>query len=291
MKPPYFINILSKASLFLLALLLVMCKNRDTDSATNKTDSTVLVKPIAQDSISEVPEIEEGDEGSEGSYYPENIVIGKSLPANTTTGFPGLKFGDKVYYDSENSDENTTVFYLQNPEKVKLSKSYNARADYFIRASDLEEYQTKFSLAAFTALQPGVKKLILDNDYNNGNDYSPTQNEERSRTVVAYGDYDADGIKDVAIILDNNEKQISRLLIACTNKATKQPYLAFAENYNDKIRINSYNVGSRVFMNSPTLVAAPIDGLILNGEDVKLAIMYNKKLQKYKSYFQEAMEE
>ena len=101
------------------------------------------------------------------------------------------------------------------------------------------------------------------------------------------GDFDGDGLRDVAVIQDNNEKQISHLLVICTNSATKMPYVAFEENYSDKMKINSFKKGALVFMNSDEFNNAPVDGLIVQGEDVKIAIMYDKDLQKFKTYQQE----
>lgn len=275
-------------AIIFLAAMTPGCRIKETKPKSPSTDSLMSVK----DSVVKPPVLpagDEPDEGEGGPYFPENVVITASVPGKPGTGFSGLKFGDRVYKDEEQSDEQTAVFYLQDPVKMKGIKSYSADADYFINSSEYEEYQKYFSLPPFAALKPGVKKVILDNDYDSGNSYMTSQNEERARSVVAYADYDADGIKDVAVVLDNNQKQISRLLIICTNKATKKPYVAFAENYSDKVKINSFKAGARVYMSSTDLVPAPVDGVIIEGEDVKLSIMYDRQLQKFKSYFQEAV--
>lgn len=90
----------------------------------------------------------------------------------------------------------------------------------------------------------------------------------------------------MAVILDNNEAQVSRLLVICTNAITKDPYLAYAENYNDKMRMNSFKKNAKVFMNTSTLVPSPYDGLILKADDAKIAIIYDKKNQKFRTYYQ-----
>ena len=114
-----------------------------------------------------------------------------------------------------------------------------------------------------------------------------TQNAERAKNVLSYGDYDKDGIADIAIVLDNTEEHISRLLLICTHSVTKEPYLGFAENYSDKIKVNSFKKGASIFMNSDAFSSAPNDGVMINGEDIKLAVIYDNSLQKFKTYYQE----
>lgn len=248
-----------------------------TDSILKKNDS--LNRKINADSLTTKIH-EEGDE--EGETYGNFVYVGKGQ----VLGEKQLKFGDVVYVDYQKSGEGKKIVYLENPyEKINLP-TYNINSDNLIDESTFESYKKNFSLVPFTSLPSSVKDLILDNHYSNGNDYSITQNEERAKSTICYGDFDGDNSKDFAILLDNNEKQISRLLVICTNSATKKPYIGFAENYNDKMRINSFKKGASILIDSE-MQSADMDGIILKGEDLKLAIVYEKNLQKFKTFYQE----
>lgn len=198
-----------------------------------------------------------------------------------------LQFGDKVWVDDDQSEEAYKVVLARPVANSNSRSTFRLNSDLLIEEYRFDKYKTNFSLAPFTTLSSGVKKILLDDNYSDGNAYSLTQNEARSKSSVAFGDFDEDGILDVAVIMDNNEKQISRLLIICSNKATQQPYIAFAENYNDKMRIRSFKEKAKIYMNTTEFVPAPRDGVILTADDVVLAIVYDTVSQKFKTYFQE----
>lgn len=197
-----------------------------------------------------------------------------------------LNFGDKVYVDDSKSDEITKIVYLKNPYTDPNAQKYSMNAGQFISSYRFEEYRNNFSLSPFSELASGVKKIILDENSYDGNHYNVTQNAERAKSSVAFGDFDGDGLRDVAIIMDNNEKQICRLLIICTNKETKEPYVAFADTYSDKMKVRGFKKSASIYMNSPEFVKAPQDGIVITGEDVVLAVVYDSNLQKFKSFYQ-----
>lgn len=233
---------------------------------------------------------EEGYEPFTESFVISNEAFLRSAPnANDDTKVKSLKFGERVYVENQESNNGYSKVYLTNPGSVKnpASQPYYLTESVVVSRYQFDEYKKYFSLAPFSGLASKTKKLILDEDYSNGTDYEVTQNADRAKNALSYGDFDNDGLMDVAIVLDNNEKQTSRLLIICTNKATKEPYLGFAENYSDKVRINSFKKGSSVFMNSDEFNSSPNDGIIVNGEDIKLAVIYDRDVQKFKTYYQE----
>lgn len=248
-------------------------KGNDSTSIAKK-DSTV----IGKDSTRATEYNEE-----EGSPYSEYRVISNSV--NLPDG--KLNFGDRVFVDDSKSNETTKIVYLKNPDTDANSLSYSMNAGAFIESYQFDEYKNNFSLTPFSELAPDVKKTILGEHYDNGNEYTVTQNAERAKSSVAFGDFDGDGLKDVAILMDNNEKQICRLLIICTNKETKKPYVAFAESYSDKMRINSFKRNASIYMNTEELTSSPQDGVIVKGEDISLAIVYDSNLQKFKTFSQE----
>ncbi len=198
-----------------------------------------------------------------------------------------LRFGDKVWVDDNQSDESHKAVLMGAARNQGSNSLTRLNADLLIEEYRFEKYKTNFSLAPFATLSSGVKKILLDDNYSDGNTYSLTQNEARAKSAVAFGDFDEDGLEDVAVIIDNNEKQISRLLILCINKVTEQPYIAFAENYADKMRVRSFKKNAKIYMNISEFVPAPREGIILTAEDVVLAILYDVQAQKFKTYFQE----
>jgi hypothetical protein len=50
---------------------------------------------------------------------------------------------------------------------------------------------------------------------------------------------------------------------------------------------NGYTKVYSVFMNSDEFTNSPNDGIIVNGEGIKLAIIYQNSSQKFKTYYQE----
>lgn len=282
-------------ALLILAGIYFAFFNNKKDKTTVQTNNNVKVQDsiingekdsmlVLKDSANLVNHSETPDyEGEEGPYYPEYRVISKTLPAGNLK----LNYGDKVFVDDAKSTPSTKIIYLQNPLTVKNTPAYSVNGNNLIDDYQFTEYKKYFSLPPFSELMPAVKKLILDNDYSDGTQYEVTQNAERAKSSLSYGDYDGDGMTDAAVILDNVEKQSSHLLIICTNNATKLPYVAFEENYSDKMRINNFRKGSQVFMNTESLVSSPQDGVIAQAEDVKIAVIYDRSLQKFKTYSQE----
>lgn len=266
-------------------------------NAITKTDS-LKIESNLKDSVKVDPSKtvvydeydEEGGEPFTESYIISNEAFLRSAPAaEEGTKVKSLKFGERIYVDNSGSSNGYSKVYLSNPgtQQNTSVQPYYLLESVSVSQYEFDEFKKYFSLAPFSGLASKTKKLILDEDYSNGTDYKITQNADRAKNSLSYGDFDRDGSTDIAIVLDNNEKQTSRLLIICTNKATKEPYLGFAENYSDKVRINTFKKGASVFMNSDEFSASPNDGIIVNGEDIKMAIIYDNSSQKFKTYYQE----
>ncbi|MFN3019887.1 hypothetical protein ACK1KB_02725 [Chryseobacterium sp. TY3] len=247
------------------------------------------------DSVKTTPGSPEAYEGEEGEYepYTENYVIAKDAnlrdaPNAQTSNIAGnLKFGQRLFVDNKYENPTFAKVYLEKPVKNLVSQPYYMLKSNVVEYYNFDDYRKSFSLGKFSELEARVKRLILDNKYNDGTTYSLTQNSDRAKNTLSYGDFDADGQADVAVILDNNEKQSSRLLIICTNQSSKEPYLAYAENYSDKMRLSSFKKKALIYMNTDNLTPSPIDGVLLNSENAKLVILYDKNNQKYRTYYQE----
>ena len=195
-----------------------------------------------------------------------------------------------MYLDEEKSSSGNSIIYLNNPHKVPSTKQYPISVDdeVLIDSYSFTEFKNSFSLPPFSSLPPGVKKVILEADgYHDGRTYNVTQNADRAKSTLSTGDFDGDGVKDYAVVLDDNENQVSRLVIISINKVTKKPYVSFAENYNDKLKLKSFSKGASIYMNSSSFIKAPRDGVLISNEVGGLVVIYDTNAQKYKTYEQQ----
>ena len=259
-------------------------KNKDAEKVVPQNDSALVhkdsVKVAKKDSLS--------DE-YDGEYDPYTLykVISNTL---TLPNGQKLNFGDEVYLDEEKSSSGNSIIYLNNPHKVPSTKQYPISVDdeVLIDSYSFTEFKNSFSLPPFSSLPPGVKKVILEADgYHDGRTYNVTQNADRAKSTLSTGDFDGDGVKDYAVILDDNEGQVSRLVIISINKVTKKPYVSFAENYNDKLKLKSFSKGASIYMNSSSFIKAPRDGVLISNEVGGLVVIYDTNAQKYKTYEQQ----
>ncbi len=259
-------------------------KNKDAEKVVPQNDSALVhkdsAKVVKKDSLS--------DE-YDGEYDPYTLykVISNTL---TLPNGQKLNFGDEVYLDEEKSSSGNSIIYLNNPHKVPSTKQYPISVDdeVLIDSYSFTEFKNSFSLPPFSSLPPGVKKVILEADgYHDGRTYNVTQNADRAKSTLNTGDFDGDGVKDYAVILDDNEGQVSRLVIISINKVTKKPYVSFAENYNDKLKLKSFSKGASIYMNSSSFIKAPRDGVLISNEVGGLVVIYDTNAQKYKTYEQQ----
>ena len=259
-------------------------KNKDAEKVVFQNDSALVNKDSAKvakkDSLS-------GDYEDEYDPYTLYKVISNTL---TLPNGQKLNFGDEVYLDEEKSSSGNSIIYLNNPHKVPSTKQYPISVDdeVLIDSYSFTEFKNSFSLPPFSSLPPGVKKVILEADgYHDGRTYNVTQNADRAKSTLSTGDFDGDGVKDYAVILDDNEGQVSRLVIISINKVTKKPYVSFAENYNDKLKLKSFSKGASIYMNSSSFIKAPRDGVLISNEVGGLVVIYDTNAQKYKTYEQQ----
>ena len=259
-------------------------KNKDAEKVVSQNDSALVNKDSAKvakkDSLS-------GEYDEEYDPYTLYKVISNTL---TLPNGQKLNFGDEVYLDEEKSSSGNSIIYLKNPHKVPSTKQYPISVDdeVLIDSYSFTEFKNSFSLPPFSSLPSGVKKVILEADgYHDGRTYNVTQNADRAKSTLSTGDFDGDGVKDYAVILDDNEGQVSRLVIISINKVTKKPYVSFAENYNDKLKLKSFSKGASIYMNSSSFIKAPRDGVLISNEVGGLVVIYDTNAHKYKTYEQQ----
>ena len=233
---------------------------------------------------------------SEG-YDEESPYQSYSLIANAVSLPNGqkLKFGDRVFIHYENEGQEFKTAYLNDPTQYSSAKNnpISLNENMIIPTYSFEDFKNNFSLAPYSALPSVMKKILIEenNKYVNGGNYKIAQNESRAKSTLASGDFDADGIKDIAVILDDNERQYSRLLVICSNEATKKPYVAFAQNYSARYKVRSFKKGASIYMNTSDLVKAPQDGVIIENQNSSYVVIYNSKNQSFEYYVQEPTNE
>jgi hypothetical protein len=224
-------------------------------------------------------------------YVIANKVYLRSTPNKANDNVVGeLKFGTLVYVkDYDKVYENDFIQVCLTKPSNQLNQN---NSPSFVSSSTLvseyayTEFKTSFSLPEFSKLDSKLKKLVLDNSTSDGIKYSLTQNASKAKTSIAYGDYDSDGLEDVALILDDLKSQSSRILVICNNKVTQEPYIAFSENFGEYFAVRSFKKGTKIFINSPNVVPAPVDGLVFQNENTRLALLCNRLTKKFKEYDQ-----
>lgn len=246
------------------------------DSLDVKKDSALVKKDSLMDEYDE-----------EGSPYGEHMVIANSV---SLPDGQKLKFGDKVYVDYSKSTDANKIIYLSNPAESPSIKAspISINGDMLIDSYSFDDFKKYFSIPPYSTLPSGVKKILLSENgsYNENKRYYITQNVNRASSTVAMGDFDSDGARDIAVVLDNNETQESRFLIIGTNKATKNAYIAFTSNFSDRLKIKAFQKGASVYMDSDDFVSAPRDGVVLSNEWGAVIVIYDVNAQKFKIYDQ-----
>ena len=283
---------ISKKSLYIaggVALALVLLiggyfafsnKNEAKDTVV-KNDSLAVKKDSATINADSLKNSEGYDEESPYQSY-SLIANAVSLPNGQK-----LKFGDRVFIHYENEGQEFKTAYLNDPTQYPSAKNnpVSLNENMIIPTYSFEDFKNNFSLAPYSALPSVMKKLL--NEENN----KIAQNESRAKSTLASGDFDGDGIKDIAVILDDNERQYSRLLVICSNEATKKPYVAFAQNYPTRYKVRSFKKGASIYMDTSDLVKAPQDGVIIENQNSSYVVIYNSKNQSFEYYVQEPANE
>jgi hypothetical protein len=90
------------------------------------------------------------------------------------------------------------------------------------------------------------QSAVMDNKTYENHSYYPTQDVNRSKFCICYGDFNADKEIDMAIVLDNPENQTSKFMILCTNTTNKLPYLAYETGYDEYVKIATIKKGTVV---------------------------------------------
>ena len=149
-----------------------------------------------------------------------------------------------------------------------------------------------FSVSQYDAIPENYREFIYNFlEYNKFLDgtYFLTKISDRARSVYAFGDFTSDDNdeNDLAVLFEYNDYKSSKLVIF--NHKGEGLYI---NDYDNELPvINSFKVGSKIYMNEAKLVPAPCDGLIVKTDHSKYAIVYDKKTKKFNSYYQYSEDE
>jgi len=240
-------------------LLLTSCKDTIKAEIAVKNDTLKVLN------INQKEDLEKN-----GFYAAENYVIAnkallRNIPnTDNSKVIDTLNFGAKFYIKSVYSEEETdgesannellndenkngfVAIYLKKPTSLKDKPVGFLTAKVMVDEYAFKDYKKYFSLPEFKKLDSNIKRALLENTYFDGNSYYLTQNSQKAAQVMATGDFDGDGAKDYAFILDNIEKEYSTVVIFLINKATKEPYIAYHKAYTDFLKLKPVAKGSTI---------------------------------------------
>lgn len=249
-----------------------------------------------------------------GFYASENYVIAHYAMVHNQTDsdaksiIDSLPFGQKIYSKEVSFDEEGTdipgdeslianerkngfmAVYLKKPTSLKDIPIGYIQEKSTVEKYDFENYKKYFSLPEFKKLDSNLKRAILANSYSDYRNYYLTENVQKASSVIARGDFDGDGAKDYAFILDNIESQYSTLVVFLINKSTKEPYIAYKKTFTDFLKIKKIKKGEALLFtteeNQNNSQTAMFDGVLTNydGKDF-FSLLYNSETNKFQEFY------
>jgi hypothetical protein len=297
-------KIASQVSVSILSIVLLSsCQEKVKTEVSLKNDTLVT----------KVLNIEDKKDLEKNGFYAEEkfVVANKAYLRKTSdknqsnTVLDTLKFGDKVYiksvyYDEEsgegvNADESLledekangyVAVYLKKPKSLNEKPIGYVSEKVLTHAYEFEKYKKSFSLPEFQKLDSRIKQIILESSYHNGKNYEITESAQKAPNAICFGDFDGDGLKDVAVVLDNVEKETSLVLVMLMNAATKEPYIAFKQEFNEYLKVkkkpkNSLQTLADDNSNPYTKVAA-LDFVEIYGVNSASYVIYDEDSNKMK---------
>ena len=243
------------SNFFVLSILLILtqsCNDKVKTEVSLKND-TLVTKVITE---KDKEDLEKNGFYAEEQYVFANKTYLRNEPSKSGKVLDSLFFGSKVYiksvyYDEyegniadetvlENERANEYVAVYASKPKTLSQKPIGYLLEKVLTFEyDFKTYKKYFSLPEFKKLETNIKKIINENSYLNGSQYYLTENAQKAPNAIAYGDFDSDGNKDIAVILDCVEKQQSLVLVLLYNSSTKEPYIAYKTEFAEYLKIKS----------------------------------------------------
>ncbi len=216
----------------------------------------------------------------------DTLDFGQNFYVKNVYGDEGDISGDESLLENERKNGFVAI-YKTRPKKISDKPFGYVSEKVIVSQYEFDNYKESFSLKEFSKLDVKIKNAIIQNSYFNSQSYTLTQNSQRAPYVLTTGDFDGDGTKEFAVILDNVENgAASSLLIFLTNRETKEFYLAFRESYTDFFKINLLQKGSTILENAQETVLSNDAISIMADEYKTIAFVYDSEAGKFISYEQ-----
>lgn len=226
--------------------------------------------------------------GKYGLCALENIIINEDAKVRRTPNVARyntlyeLKFGTKIYtkgIDMENKNHS-----FVDPSLVERENRNGFVAIYAVEPITLSEKPVGYVAAEdiilkseFKNFKPQPKRIEIDplvlsaiqsNLTFNGVNYKLIEDNKRFNNSLAYGDYNNDGNRDFAIILDTEDNADSILLIYFMNEDKSGYHQVFSTFATPFLKINTVPKHTTIVFSSES-TAFPFDGIQITSSDPK----------------------
>lgn len=286
-----------------ISLLLVSSCQEKVKSEISVKNDTLVTKVL---NIDDKKDLEKNGFYAEEYFIIANKSYLRSSPnKNANNIIDTLQFGKKVYiksvyYDEEGGGEVVGDASLLENEKVdgfvavyfKKPKTIQEKPNGYVTEKVLEfeyefkNYQKYFSLPEFKKLDSQMKRIILENDYVNNKTFTLTESSQKAPNAICTGDFDGDGQKDLAVVLDNVENESSLILVFLVNSSTKEPYVAYKKEFYEYLKVKkiskntSFTISNEEDENEGTTLSPTFDYVEIFGTGVSSHIVYDKDSNK-----------
>ena len=230
------------------------------------------------------PELNISGKKKDGSFKTiETVPYGTILNIQRKgTRWEGKSYFKVLSSSTEVEKYKKADFYVETLDEYELQDMYYN--DRFNRIFPLKEAQQ---------LPTHIKKaLVEDSSYDD--EYCFTQDMNRIKSSIVRADFNKDGEKDIAVLLEQNN-YMHKLYVLCYNKDLKQSYKAHTDYNGGFAVLRFFDEGSLIFMGGEKLEKAPNCGLIYEStqkeDGFKYVVVYEPKTMKFAQYIQKPLSE
>ncbi|RZK73636.1 MAG: hypothetical protein EOO92_18200 [Pedobacter sp.] len=186
-------------------------------------------------------------------------------------------------------DENTGYYYSvkdNTSEDIFAEEKINKYLPLDIASSTMSgiNYYAVFPINEYNSIPANFKSCISDyfmaNAYHTNKDYGFTTISNRARDVIAYGRLTGEAKPDMAILIENAEARMSKLVIF--NEAENLScHAVYEEEFTGLPIINSFKKGALIYKNTTEFVKSPLDGIIVKDKNNKFVILYDPEFKRF----------
>lgn len=274
-------NIVSLKNIIFLIILGVIGYFTYTKLFSKDKISHSLDKKIDEEYTYDDPSIKDDSLTKLGFCVNTNFVITEDADVRRTpnkamyNSIYKLKYGTKIY--TKNIDENSTVtdvdkslldretvnnfvaIYAEKPVFLSDKPVGFMNKEDFIERSQLKDFKPK---QKFNTIDFSIKSSVASNLDVDGESFGFSLDATRFNNCLTYGDFNNDGAKDFAVVLDNEDNSKSAIEIYLKNTGKNSYDLAYKKAYNTLLKIKTINRNSNVMVNSEN-TTFPFDGILI----------------------------